>query len=401
MKLVFFSVVLNHHQAPVADELYHILGEEYCFVELINLGDTKGANEDYSKRPYLLRAWESSENYNRAMELARTAECCVFAGNDALFFEKVRLKSGLLSFDMGERWLKQGIKSLASLRLWQWLKAYCFGNWKHKHLYKLCCSAFCASDHYKLGTFKGKCYKWGYFTKVISEVSGFFDKRSGRADYKFHDSSKCNKTLNNKPETTERPVRLMWCARFINWKHPEMPIRLATKLRDAGYDFHLDMYGDGVMRPAMEELSRKLNVAEYVTFHGNIPNLEIHQAMREHDIFLFTSDRQEGWGAVANEAMSEGCLLVGADEIGAVPYLVKHKETGMIFRSCDLDSLYEQVKYLLDNPDVRKQIAKAGRESMVKLWSPANAAKSLLQLIEDIQAGRETSIVEGPCSIAL
>ena len=72
----------------------------------------------------------------------------------------------------------------------------------------------------------------------------------------------------------------------------------------------------------------------------------------------------------------------------------------MIFRSCDLDSLYEQVKYLLDNPDVRKQISKAGRESMVKLWSPQNAAKSLLQLIKDIQAGCETSITEGPCSKA-
>ncbi len=70
----------------------------------------------------------------------------------------------------------------------------------------------------------------------------------------------------------------------------------------------------------------------------------------------------------------------------------------MIFRSCDLDSLYEQVKYLLDNPDVRKKIAKAGRESMVKSWSPQNAAKSLMTLIEDIQTGRETSIIDGPCS---
>ena len=88
MKLVFYSVVLNHHQAPVADEFYKLLGNKYCFVELINLGDRKGATEDYSKRPYLLRAWESSENYSRAMDLARTAECCVFAGNGALPFEK-------------------------------------------------------------------------------------------------------------------------------------------------------------------------------------------------------------------------------------------------------------------------------------------------------------------------
>lgn len=377
MKLVFYSVVLNHHQAPVADEFYKLLGNDYCFVELVNLGDTKGAIVDYSQRPYLLEAWKSKENYDRAMNLARTAVCCVFSGIDALPFEQERMKFGLLSFDMGERWLKQGIKSLASPRLWKWLKAYHFGNWLQKPLYKLCCSAFCASDHSMLGTFKGKCYKWGYFTEVYETLEPF------------------------NPIEPRTQVRLMWCARFIDWKHPELPIRLAAMLKDSGYDFHLDMFGDGIIRPGMEKLSKKLNITDFITFHGNIPNSGVHQAMREHDIFLFTSDRGEGWGAVANESMSNGCVLVASDAIGSTRYLVKHKETGMIFRSRDLDSLYEHVKYLLDNPDVCKQISKAGRESMVKLWSPANAAKSLLQLIEDIQAGRETSIVEGPCSTAL
>ena len=380
MKLVFYSVVLNHHQAPVADEFFKLLGEEYCFVELVNLGDTKGSTDDYSKRPYLLRAWESQENYRQAMVLARTAECCVFAGNDALPFEKERMKLGLISFEMGERRLKQGFKSFASPRLWKWLKSYYLGIWNQKPLYKLCCSAFCASDHHKLGTFRGKTYKWGYFTEVHASLKPL------KSSYSFEPC---------------KQVRIMWCARFIDWKHPEMPIRLAAILKDAGYLFHLDMYGDGPMRERMENKVEKLKLSNVVSFHGNVPNSEIHQAMREHDFFLFTSDRQEGWGAVANEAMSEGCVLIGSDEIGAVPYLVKHKETGMIFRSCDLDSFYEQVKYLLDNPEARRRISKTGREAMANLWSPANAARSLLQLIEDIQAGRETSIVEGPCSIAI
>ena len=32
--------------------------------------------------------------------------------------------------------------------------------------------------------------------------------------------------------------------------------------------------------------------------------------MEKADIFLFTSDRREGWGAVANEAMNSACALV-------------------------------------------------------------------------------------------
>jgi glycosyltransferase involved in cell wall biosynthesis len=402
MKLVFFSNYLNHHQVMVADELYKLIGKEFAFVATMPVDkDLLKGGVDYStKRDYCVRAYSSEQDYNNAIQLALNAEVCVF-GADALEYEKNRALESPegLSFEISERWLKRGWLNLASPRI---LKRfiYYYRYFKKAKFNRLAAGAFTAQDDKKLGVYKGRSFKWGYFTEVSSEVSGFFDKRSGRADYMFHASGKSNETLSKIEENSGCAIRLMWCARFIDWKHPEMPIRLAMKLKDAGYDYHLDMYGDGALRPAMEELSREFNVAEYITFHGNIPNSEIHQAMRDHDIFLFTSDRQEGWGAVANEAMSEGCVLVGSDEIGAVPYLVKHKETGMIFRSGDQDSLYEQVKYLLDNPDVRKQISKAGRESMVKLWSPANAAKSLLRLIKDIQAGHETSIVEGPCSKA-
>lgn len=191
-------------------------------------------------------------------------------------------------------------------------------------------------------------------------------------------------------------------------KHPELVIELADRLKKDGYDVAIDMYGDEPSSPCRNTYPRKkllalidkLDVADIVTLKGNRPNSDILKAMQEGDIFLFTSDRLEGWGAVANESMANGCVLVASDAIGSTRYLVKHKETGMIYRSCDLNSLYEQVRYLLDNPDVRKQIAKAGRESMVKLWSPANAAKSLLKLIENIQVEHKTSVVEGPCSKA-
>lgn len=378
MKLVFYSVVLNHHQAPVADEFYKLLGDEYCFVELINLGDTKGATDDYSKRPYLLRAWESTESHEKAMELARTAECCVFAGTDALSYEKERMKLGLLSFEMGERWLKQGIKSFASPRLWQWLKTYYLGGWNNKPLYKLCCSAFCSIDHYRLGTFKGKSYKWGYFTS-ISEDYSYFSKFQG---------------------VTNISARLMWCARFIDWKHPELPIHLADRLRKNGISFTLDMYGDGIMREALEQKSNELGLSDCVKFYGNIPNDQIHQAMQEHNIFLFTSDRGEGWGAVANEAMSEGCLLIGSDEIGAVPYLVNDGENGLIFKSRDLDSLYEKVDWAIEHSDVCLNIREAAKQSMQNVWSPENAAMSLLKLIDNLKQGKDTPFDKGPCSPA-
>ena len=385
MKLVFYSNYLNIHQVYLMDEFHKLLGDVFRFVATLprNEKELKGGL-DYSTRPYCIFAVESEKAHEEALRLAREAETCVFgACSQDYAVERATKNPQGLSFEMGERWLKNGWMTIGSPVFRKWVMNY-FHYYRKSNFHKLCCSAFAAQDDERMCVYRGRHYKWGYFTEVPENL----------------EPVKPLETLAQRSQSHTQ-VQLMWCARFIDWKHPELPIRLAAMLKESGYDVHLDMYGDGIMLPAMEQLSKELNIVDLITFHGNIPNSEIHQAMRNHDIFLFTSDRGEGWGAVANEAMSEGCLLIGTDEIGAVPYLVKHKETGMIFRSCDLDSLFEQVKYLLDNPDVRWQISKAGQESIVRLWNPENAAKSLLQLIEDIQAGRECTIAEGPCSIAL
>ena len=147
-----------------------------------------------------------------------------------------------------------------------------------------------------------------------------------------------------------------------------------------------------------------------------MPNAEILKQMRKHEIFLFTSDRLEGWGAVSNESMSNGCVLVGSSDIGSIPYLVKEGKTGMIFKSADwhtgftgsslkvdeqaLNSITEKFEWLLNHPIDRKEIAINGYKNMRDIWSPSNAAKNLLILIDCLMNGQEPSITDGPCSKA-
>lgn len=395
MKIVFYSLILNNHQANVADELWELTGHQYCFVELANLQaeHKKGDTRNYDECPYLLRAWESAENWRKAMELARTAECCVFSGVQALPFQKERMKLDLLSFDMSERWLKQGIKNVLSPAISKMFMAYWLGGWKNKPLYKLCCSAFCKGDHEQLGMFHNKCFKWGYFTKV--ETNGCETSVEASTDV-----------------STSEITPLMWCSRFLMLKHPELPILMADRLKKKGFKFHLDMYGEGEYKQQAIDLVEILGLSDCVSFIGNKPNTELMEDMKQHEIFLFTSDKNEGWGAVANESMSNGCVLVGSEALGCAPYLIKDSENGFMFKSskvsCSfgnpdmiaLDSLYEKVVWLLEHPMVRKQMRQNAVKQMQNVWSPKNAAQSLLQLIDDIKNGRDTSIKEGPCSKA-
>lgn len=386
MKLVFYSLILNHHQVYVADEFHRLLGDDYAFVETARCMDDKGATEDYSTRPYLIRSWKSKRAYEKAMSLALNAEVCVFSGYEALPFEKVRMRKGLLSFDMGERILKRGWLNLASPRILKMVLSYHFGGWSKKKLYKLCCGAFVAKDHYKLRSFKGNCFKWGYFTepKELQDVR-----------FKLKESNE--------------PVRLMWCGRFLKLKHPELVIEMAYRLKEEGYHFLVDIYGGEGNQQATEAVFsiRKLmqmvsdyDLQDVVVFHGNVPNSEVLDAMEEHDVFLFTSDKLEGWGAVANESMSNGCVLVASDAIGSTPYLIKEGVTGFSFESCDVQSLTEKVKWLIEHPYKMREMQRNAYQQMKDVWNPKHAAESLLTLIKDIQNGQLSSIQEGPCSIA-
>lgn len=391
MRLVFYSLILNNHQANVADELWEQTGHSYCFVELANLQaeHRKGDTHDYSDRPYLLRVWQSEKDYSKAMELARTAECCVFSGVSALPFQKERMRLGLLSFDMSERWLKRGFINLFSPAILKMFLAYHIGRWDKKPIYKLCCSAFAAGDQYKLFTYRGRCYKWGYFTRV------------DRIDFEI---CRDNSTSNITP--------LMWCSRYLMLKHPELPILMAQRLKEKGYRFVLDMYGNGEYANTTRQLAKELDVEDMVLFVGVKPNEELLFDMRKHSIFLFTSDRNEGWGAVANESMANGCVLVASNAIGSSPYLIKDGETGFLFKSphtsstfgkpdmMALDSLCEKVEHLLDNPQEWQKMRQNSVALMQTMWNPRVAAERLLILIDMLQKGKDTPFATGPCSKA-
>ena len=376
MTIVFYCNYLNHHQVAVADEMYGLLGEDFRFVATLpcDNGQLKGGG-DYSSRPYCILAAETDDGHRQALELAVEADVCVFgACSQEYAVRRAVANPAGMAFEVGERWLKRGWLNVASpvLRAW-WLNYRRY--FRKANFYKLCSGAFVAGDDERLGCYKGRHYKWGYFTEVPSSDAPAVEA-----------SGQC--------------TSIMWCARFIDWKHPELAIYCAKRLKGEGYGFRLDMYGDGPIRGKCEALAKNAGLSNEVNFHGNVHNTEIRQAMRAGDIFLFTSDRQEGWGVVANEAMASGCCIVASDRIGAAPYLVKNGVNGYTFRDGDADSLFKIVKHLIDNQQERMRLSKQAWKDMSTLWHPRRAALNILQLINDLQAGNDTSITEGPCSKA-
>lgn len=378
MKVAFLTNLVNHHQIPIADELYKQLGDDYIYIAYEELPKwIVESGYQQINRPYILRAYESSDNQKRAQELADNSDVVIIGSAPESLVAK-RLQRNKITFHYSERWFKTGYQSLLSPRAW----CFFYKNhiqYRNKRSYMLCASAFTASDVHKVGAYPHKCFKWGYFTEVDEALD-------------------IERVLQKK---RNEHVKIMWCARFLKLKHPELPVLLARYLKFCGYDFELNMYGSGEEYEVTQRLIDTLCVGDRVILKGNLPNKEILQAMQAHHIFLFTSDRNEGWGAVLNEAMSNGCAVVGSNEIGSVPFLVRDGVNGSIFRSRSLESLQEKVEYLINNRNICEQYAREAYRSMRDVWSPRVAAKQLIELINTIQEGQLSvyKVKEGPCSL--
>lgn len=374
MKIAFVSNFYNHHQKPVSDELYSMLGDGYHFIETEKISEERlnmGWGRD-EKPTYVLQNYTdqtAKENCQRIIDEADV----VITGSAPRSLLKTRLKNKKLTFYYAERIYK--IKPPAYKYPVHFLK-----NLKniicYKNLYILCASAYTSADYAKVFTFKNKAYKWGYFTAVkeYEDVDALIDEKT--------------------------PNSILWTARFIDWKHPEHAVEIAKRLKKDGYDFKLNMIGNGELEEQIKELIEKESLSDCVEMLGSMRPEEVREYMEKSEIFIFTSDRNEGWGAVLNESMNSACAVVANSAIGSVPFLMKDGENGYMYK--DVDGLYNKVKKLLDNAEERKRLSKNAYKTMIEEYNPKNAAKRLLSLCERMLEGeyKPFPFAEGICSKA-
>lgn len=379
MTIVFVSIALNIHQACVADELYKLTNGNYWFVETgdLNNDNSKGGDtNDFSSRPYLIRLAEGKEAVQEALRIIREADVMIYAAAPLMFLQE-RIRTKKITFVNSERWLKRGLINLLSPRLLkqQWYYHTCCHG---KPFYALCSSAYAAGDFRLMQSFKEKCYKWGYFTAVPD------------LDIEFIQKAKRNAST----------VKILWVARFLQLKHPERMLQLASQLRSVGVDFSINMIGIG---PEYDNIATAINdmgLQGYVHLYGSMSNYKVMEAMRTHDIFCFTSDKNEGWGAVLNEAMSSGCCPVSSIETGSTPYLIKDGVNGFSFNLKKKNDLFEKVLWLIEHPEERERMSIEAYKTIRDVWSPKNAAEQLYKLCQSMLQGESYVVEDGPCSKA-
>jgi glycosyltransferase involved in cell wall biosynthesis len=195
-------------------------------------------------------------------------------------------------------------------------------------------------------------------------------------------------------------THILWAGRFIDWKHPEYAIKLAKKLKDDGIKFNMTMVGDGELRTELEEKIKRYELSDFITITGFKKAEEVRKMMEEANVYLFTSDYKEGWGAVLNEAMNSGCAVVANCAIGSVPSLIINEENGYIYKNGCFDEFESKVRFLIMHKEKQIEFGKAAYATIVNEWNHKLVAKRLVEFCQKIKDGNPSFYEKGPLSEA-
>ncbi len=380
MRVVFYSNFLNHHQLPFCLAMDRLTGGNFTFVATtpVPVSRMKMGYHDMNKQyPFVLTTYDSAENERLAERLALESDV-IITGSAPEKYTVMRLKKNKLTFRYSERWYKKGMP-LVKIPFSFARSLLHHRRFMKRPVYMLCASAYTAADCARFGNYLGRTYKWGYFPEVKKQdMDALIERKRGN----------------------EKPV-LLWVARLLELKHPEAAIHLAERLKRDGVDFELRIIGSGEMEQQISAWIIEKQLEDCVHMLGAMSPEAVRDHMESADIFLFTSDFNEGWGAVLNESMNSGCAVVASHAIGSAPFLIADGKNGFIYRNGDNDGLYERVARLLEKPELREEMGRNAYRTMSDLWNAETAAKRFIELAQALLDGKDTDLFEnGPCSRA-
>ncbi|MFD9950641.1 glycosyltransferase [Nonomuraea sp. NPDC059023] len=123
-------------------------------------------------------------------------------------------------------------------------------------------------------------------------------------------------------------------------------------------DAQLAFVGRGNQREVLEQLARRIGVADRVFMLGFVPDEQMPQAFAAADAFAMPSIA-ELQSIATLEAMASGLPVVVADAM-ALPHLVD--ENGFLFPPRDVIALAKHLTTLLTDDALRERMGKASRE---------------------------------------
>lgn len=139
--------------------------------------------------------------------------------------------------------------------------------------------------------------------------------------------------------------------------------------------------GEGPERGRLIRLAHELGITDRVQFLGRQSRAAVAEAIRGCDVFALPSS-YEGLGCVYLEAMAAAKPAIGCTGQG-INDVIQAGKNGRLIEPHDVRGLTETLDALLSQPDLRRRIGQAARQSIVEAFTLEHQAERLAQIYQE------------------
>ena len=179
------------------------------------------------------------------------------------------------------------------------------------------------------------------------------------------------------PRPLTGKIKILFVGGLTKGKRPLLSLKVAHRLLQDGVDVSIDFYGDGIMRPKLEQYIHEHQLNDVVFLHGNVTKARVKEAFKSAHFLLFIS-KSEGWPKVVAEAMFWKCLPISS-KVSCIPTMLGNGERGSVILP-EVGPITKEIKMYLSNQEryIKKVNAAAQWSRQYTLDTFEEAIKQLL-----------------------
>ncbi len=177
-------------------------------------------------------------------------------------------------------------------------------------------------------------------------------------------------------------TKLICLGRYYEDKNQMELLKAVKLLNERGLNnFKLDLFGDGILENTYLQFVKTNNLEDLISINGY--TADICSLLTKYDIAIVPS-RFEAFGRVTIEYILSGLAVIGNDS-GNTKYLINHQESGLIYKYGDEMDLSEKIELLLDNVDLRDNLAKNAKIQTGNTFSVENSSEELYKVLKSFK----------------
>ncbi|MBC8550797.1 MAG: glycosyltransferase [Nitrospira sp.] len=207
---------------------------------------------------------------------------------------------------------------------------------------------------------KDKLIEYGFPGEKISHISNYTD-------------------LGVQPAQVEPEDYYLYVGRLSSEKGVETLINAAIK---SGVST-LKIAGGGPLKEQFISYVKSRGAEDRIQFLGHVTHDEVVNLINRSLFIVFPSECYETFGLAILEAFACHKTVIGTD-LGPIPELIKDTETGLLFQRGDVEELSSEITFLVNNPDIAKEMGDKAYEFYKESMSEAVHYEKLIDLYSNI-----------------